>query len=127
MKKPKRLKEITICPKCYSSNYYISNNDGLITGQPGMYVCNNCGFEGVIFPQMSLDEIHELKKTDKFDAPKKIKLKEKKLNKINLVKLLIVLLFIFLTYMAYRFGLFDFVQSTHEHAINFFSKYMHLK
>ena len=127
MKKLKKPRKITICPKCYSSNYYISNNDGLITGRKGMYICNNCGFEGIVFPQMSLDKIPKFKKIDKFDVPKKIKLKENKLNKINLVKLLIVLLLIFLTYTSYRFGLFDFVQSSHEHAITFFSKYNHLK
>ena len=123
----KKLNRITICPLCHSTNYHILNNDGLITGQTGMYICNDCGFEGVMFPQVNLDEIHELKRIDKFDVPRKIKLKEKKLNKINLVKLFIVLLFILLTYTAYKFGLLDFIQSPHEHAITFFSKYNHLR
>ena len=122
-----KIKNITICPKCNYSDYYILNDGGLIAGQIGTYVCNNCGFKGKIFPQVNLDKISKLKKVNKLDIPKNIESKNDKSNKINLIKFLIVLLFIFLTYTAYRFGLFDFVQSSHKHAVNFFSKYGHLK
>lgn len=122
-----KTEKITICPRCHSSNYYISNNDGMITGQTGMYVCNNCSFEAPIFPQMNLNKISKLKQVNKLNIPENIKSKNNKLNKINLPKLFIVLLLIFLTYTAYRFGLFDFVQSSHKHSVNFFKKYAHLK
>ncbi len=119
---------INICPKCRSSDYYIINDNGLITGQNGMYVCNNCGFRGTIFPQIDSDNIHKFKKNNhaKYTS-KKIKPEPNNLNKTNLVKLFIVILLITLTYTAYRFGLFDFVNSPHEHAVTFFSKYVHIK
>lgn len=124
----KKMKYINICPKCYSSNYYISNDNGLITGQNGIYVCNNCGFRGTIFPQIDSDNIPKLKKTNQAKyTPKKTKLEPNKPNRINLIKLFIVLLLITLTYTAYRFGLFDFAKSSHEHAVSFFSKYVHFK
>ena len=124
----KEIKYINICPKCYSSNYYISNDIGLITGQNGMYVCNNCGFRGTIFPQIDPDNIPKLKKTSPAKhTSKKIKLEPGRLNKINLVKVFVVILLITLTYTAYRFALFDFVKSSHKHAVSFFSKYVHFK
>ena len=123
-----KIKNTNICPKCYSPNYYILNDNGLITGQNGTYVCNNCGFRGTIFPQIDSDNIPKLKKTSPAKhTSKKIKLKPDRLNKINLVKVFIILLLITLTYTAYRFGLFDFVSSSHQHAVSFFSKYVHFK
>lgn len=121
-----RIKKLNICPRCHSSNYYISNTDGLITGHTGAYLCNSCGFEGVIFPQISLNEISKFKKINQIGIAQKINTSRKS-DKINLSKLFIVLLFIFLIYSSYRFGLFDFAQPSHEHAVNFFSKYIHLE
>lgn len=42
------------------------------------------------------------------------------------MKIFIVLLLVFLTYTGYRFGLFDFAGAPHKHAVDFFSKYVHL-
>ncbi len=124
----KKIKYINICPECYSSDYYISNDNGLITGQNGMYVCNNCGFRGTIFPQIDPDNIHKLKKTGQAKhTSKKIKPGHNRITKINPTKIFIVLLLLILTYTAYRFGLFDFVKSPHKHAISFFSKYVHFR
>ena len=57
-------KYIRICPKCKSID--IDTVDRFTTGfLPNKYMCNNCKYTGLIFPEIELDKINKIIKANK--------------------------------------------------------------
>ena len=120
-------KKVTICPRCYASNYTIANQTAsFITGNSPLYTCKECGYQGTIFPEADVNKIIKLKKEGPVPKTKKQQPDRTKKQKKPTLAILISILFLtFLIYSAYRFGMFDFFESPHEHALKWIAKYTH--
>ena len=40
------------CPRCRSKNVKIDITPSLAIGTPQNWICNNCGYTGLIFPEL---------------------------------------------------------------------------
>lgn len=49
---------VTLCPKCGGDRYH-RENENAYTGDQGFYVCNNCGHQAKIFPEVEVGKKEE--------------------------------------------------------------------
>ena len=55
------MKKINICPRCGSTDIKIEMGPLVGTGKPNPYVCQNCGFSSMFFPEIDNEKAKEVK------------------------------------------------------------------
>ena len=54
--KPAKKATVRFCPQCNGKDVEINMSTGIIFGMPQMWRCNDCGYQGYVFPEMDLEE-----------------------------------------------------------------------
>jgi len=105
-KKSKKSKEeyFNACPKCGSVNFHRELDTSFITGNQGIFVCNNCGYNAPIFPEVSVKTLAKFKSETKQEVKKEVNKKEKQ--KIIQVDSIIVLILGFILLFFVGIGAF---------------------
>ena len=71
MEDKKKKHYTNACPKCGSTNYHIESDLSWMTGNQGIYVCNDCGHNAPFFPEVEADKLKTFKSEAKEVEKKK--------------------------------------------------------
>lgn len=84
---------INACPNCGSTNYHKESDISWMTGNPGIYVCNDCNYSANLFPEVEEKGLKIFKSKVKKKKIRHTKQKSIKIDSIIVLILAIIVLF----------------------------------